>query len=188
MNICLTCSIIVSHNQQTLDKSDERGDHVAGIAKPHCNSSSGKSKVHKRDASFGHEQDSPVSAPGGLTCNTVDHNPHCSFGTPDICKGNDIIVKNLSVRPSALVATGFATVVSCESRVAADINADSRLNFSNGEAKADCTAASIGESGSMVRTIGDCTEADYLFLTFIFQIEHSSNTKYNRFTQLAGIR
>jgi len=141
------------------------------------------------DSSFGHEQDFPVSAAGGLTCNAVDHNPHCSFGTPDICKDDDrIIVKNLSVRPSALVATGFATVVSCESRVAADINADSRLNFSNGEAKADCTAASIGESGSMVRTIVDCTEADYLFLTFIFQIEHSSNTKYNRFTQLAGIR
>ena len=124
------------------------------------------------DASFGHEQDSPVSAAGGLTYNAVDHNPHCSFGTPDICKDDDrIIVKNLSVRPSALVATGFATVVSCESRVAADINADSRLNFSNGEAKADCTAASIGESGSMVSTIGDYMETDYLFFIFVFQIQ-----------------
>ena len=89
--------------------------------------------LHKRDASFRHE-DFPVSSDAeGLFF-------------------SDAIIDNLTAGTS--LATPFATPDEPnESRVAGIINAkNSRLNSSSGAAKADRTT-SIGENRSMVRTL-----------------------------------
>ena len=132
--------------------------------------------LHESDAFICHEDFSAVSAAAeGLFFSIgVNHHPRDALRTLDMFKDDDIIDKvsarsSLAASPSLAVisslATAFATDESDKSRVA---GTDSCLNFSTGGAKADHTTGIIGESGSMVRTIGDYTKAEFLFLIFIF--------------------
>jgi len=195
--------MILSFDAKHFDKGNKEGASTASLVAFVPGSHQAKHLLHGRDASFRHENFPRVSAVEGLVLNTVDHhcrslatpdtfkefhiienlsarsslpttafegNHHCRsrLGTPDTFK--DIhIIENLTARSSLL-----ATVCkdrSDESRVAG-IDAKPHLNSSSGEAAADRTT-SIGETGSMVRTIYYYTDAQLLAF-FKFNLLHAN--------------
>ena len=135
---------------------------------------------NKSDASFLLvEEDFPVSAAEGLfLSNAVDHHLRRSLGTPKTSK-DDEIIESLSPRFSLSTVTDKSD----ESRDADIADAkESHLDSISGEGKGGLT--SIGETQSMVRTIEYYTDAE-LLCSLIYNLNSTSNTHLNRFTQFS---
>ena len=84
---------------------------------------------HRRDESFGHDQDFPISSTKGLVSNAIDYNPRRPLGIPENFNDDDIVV-NSYARPSFL-ATAFAAEGLASNAVG--INAKARRDMSSGE-------------------------------------------------------